>query len=121
MFEKQKEGARILIKKVDAPERFGVVEFKGDKIAGIEEKPDIPKSDFAVTGVYMYDSKVFDFIRGLKPSDRGELEITDVNNMYIEKDQLEHSILDGWWTDAGTFDSLMKANILAAEINDSKL
>jgi glucose-1-phosphate thymidylyltransferase len=119
LFEKQKEGARILIKKVSYPERFGVVDLRGDKIVGIEEKPAIPKSRFAVTGIYMYDSKVFDFIRELKPSDRGELEITDVNNMYLEKGQLEFSILDGWWTDAGTFDSLLKANILVARKNKS--
>ena len=118
-FEKQSKGARILIKEVDSPERFGVVDFKDDKVVAIEEKPQVPKSSFAVTGIYMYDSKVFDFIRNLKPSDRGELEITDVNNMYLKAGQMEYSILDGWWTDAGTFDSLLRANVLVAQKNKS--
>ena len=113
-FEAQDKGARILVKKVEKPERFGVVEFSGDRIVSIEEKPRKPKSDHAVTGVYMYDSRVFDLIRSLEPSARGELEITDVNNMYIERGELRYSVLDGWWTDAGTFDSLLRANCLAA-------
>ena len=114
-FSKQEAGARILIKEVPHPERFGVVEFDGEKISGIIEKPENPKSNFAVTGIYMYDSQVFDFIKTLEPSGRGELEITDVNNMYLKQNQLEFSKLDGWWTDAGTFDSLLHASKLVAE------
>lgn len=113
-FAKQKEGARLLIKKVDKPERFGVVKFQGNKIGSIIEKPKKPPSHFAVTGLYMYDRKAFDFIRKLKPSLRGELEITDVNNMYLKKGLLEYSILKGHWTDCGTFESLYRANILVA-------
>lgn len=119
-FKKQDKGARILLKKVEDPDRFGVVEFsgkgqKGQKIVSIEEKPKKPKSDYAVTGIYMYDSRVFDIIKTLKPSGRGELEITDVNNAYIKRGELEYSMLDGWWTDSGTFESLLKANMLVAE------
>lgn len=114
-FEKQSSGAKILIQKVHDPERFGVVELDGDRIVGIEEKPEKPKSDYIVTGIYMYDEKVFEFIDTLKPSDRGELEITDVNNKYIESDELTYSILDGWWTDAGTFNSLHNASRMLAE------
>lgn len=113
-FKKQSQGARILVQKAEDPERFGVVEFKGKKIASLEEKPKKPKSNFIVTGIYMYDHQVFDIIKTLKPSGRGELEITDVNNAYLERGQLEYSILDGWWTDAGTFDSLLRANNLVA-------
>lgn len=109
-------GAQILIKQVEDPERFGVAELEGDRIAGIEEKPDQPKSEFAVTGIYMYDSKVFDLIRNLKPSDRGELEITDVNNHYIKNGTMKYSILDGWWTDAGTPESYKVANNLAHKL-----
>lgn len=116
IFEKQEEGARILIKEVENPERFGVVEIKENRIVRIIEKPEIPPSKYAVTGVYMYDGYVFEIIKTLKPSDRGELEITDVNNKYIEKDVLTFGILEGWWTDAGTFDSLLKANNLASAI-----
>jgi len=116
-FEKQPEGARILIKEVSFPERFGVVELDGDKIINIEEKPSVPKTNYVVTGIYMYDSQVFDVIKTLKPSGRGELEITDVNNSYLKKDQLSYSVLDGWWTDAGTFESLLRANQLIAEKN----
>ncbi|MHC4074948.1 MAG: sugar phosphate nucleotidyltransferase [Planctomycetota bacterium] len=111
-FEKQKTGARVLLKEVDNPNRFGVAEIKDGKVIGIEEKPAKPKSNCIVTGIYFYDAAVFDIIRNLKPSGRGELEITDVNNAYIAKGQLEYDILDGWWTDAGTFDSLAKANEL---------
>ena len=114
-FEKQPSGARILIKRVEDPERFGVVEFRGDKIVSIAEKPKKPKSDYAVTGIYMYDNKVFDIIKALKPSRRGELEITDVNNAYIRRNELTYSKLDGWWTDAGTFESLLRANNLIAK------
>jgi glucose-1-phosphate thymidylyltransferase len=113
-FRNQPSGARILIKKVQDPERFGVVQLGGKKIVSIEEKPKRPKSDYIVTGIYMYDNKVFDIIKTLKPSRRGELEITDVNNAYLKRGELAYSILDGWWTDAGTFESLLKANNLVA-------
>lgn len=113
-FKKQPSGAKILIREVRDPGRFGVVELKGKKIVSIEEKPKRPKSNFIVTGIYMYDHKVFDIANKLKPSKRGELEITDVNNAYIEKGELTYDILDGWWTDAGTFDSLLRASKLAA-------
>jgi glucose-1-phosphate thymidylyltransferase len=105
-------GAQILLKEVDDPERFGVAEVEGDKIASIEEKPDTPQSNLAVTGVYMYDAQVFNYIRALEPSDRGELEITDVNNKYIEQQTMRFSLLKGWWTDAGTQDSYRRANKL---------
>ena len=114
-FRKQPNGAKILLKEVDDPERFGVAELKGGRIVGIEEKPKKPKSKYAVTGIYMYDNQVFEIIRTLKPSGRGELEITDVNNAYIKNGGLTYSVLDGWWTDAGTFESLLKANNLVAE------
>lgn len=114
-FEKQKEGARILLKKVKDPERFGVVTFKGKKVTSIEEKPKHPKSSYAVTGFYMYDSNVFNIIKTLKPSKRGELEITDVNNAYLKQGALEYDFLKGYWTDAGTFDSLLFANNLIAK------
>lgn len=113
-FGKQTHGARILIKKVEDPWRFGVVELKNGKIVSIEEKPKKPKSDYVVTGVYMYDSRVFDIIKKLKPSKRGELEITDVNNTYLKRRELHFDILKGWWTDSGTFDSLLRANNLVA-------
>ena len=113
-FEAQTSGARILLKKVDDPERFGVPELDGDRIVNIEEKPEHPKSDYAVTGIYMYDARVFDFIRTLKPSGRGELEITDVNNHYIEEGDLFYDVMDGWWTDAGQFESLYRAATLVA-------
>lgn len=113
-FEKQKEGARILIKKVHDPERFGVVEFENGKILKITEKPKKPKTDYIVTGVYMYDSRVFDIVKTLKPSKRGELEITDVNNVYIQQSLMHYDKLPGFWTDSGTFDSLLRANNLAA-------
>jgi glucose-1-phosphate thymidylyltransferase len=108
-FEQQPQGAKILLKQVQDAERFGVAEIQGDKIVGIEEKPKKPKSNFAVTGIYMYDETVFEKTRHLKPSARGELEITDVNNAYIEEGTMTFSYLDGWWTDAGTFESLMRA------------
>jgi len=106
------KGAQILLKEVDDPERFGVAEVEGDKIVGVEEKPDQPQSNLAVTGVYMYDAHVFDYIRELEPSDRGELEITDVNNRYIAEDAMRFSVMDGWWTDAGTPASYKRANEL---------
>ena len=115
-FIKQPKGAKIMVKKVHDPERFGVVEFdKKGKIKKISEKPKNPKSNYIVTGVYMYDNKVFDIIKTLKPSGRGELEITDVNNEYIRKNELTMSELKGWWTDSGTFDSLLRANNLVAK------
>ncbi len=109
-------GAQIMIKKVEDPERFGVAELEGDKIIGIQEKPEKPKSDYAVTGIYMYDSTVFDLIKNLEPSSRGELEITDVNNYYIKQGAMRYSILEGWWTDAGTPDSYIVANNLAHKL-----
>lgn len=120
-FEKQKKGAKILLKKVHDPQRFGVPVFNGDKIIKIEEKPKEPKSDYAVTGIYMYDSRVFDIIKTLKPSNRGELEITDVNNDYIQKGEMTWDVLDGWWTDAGTFESLLSASKMAAETGANKM
>ena len=114
-FLAQEKGARILLKEVQDAERFGVAELDGDKIVGIEEKPKHPKSNYAVTGIYMYDASVFDKIKTLKPSGRGELEITDVNNAYIREGTLSYSVLEGWWTDAGTFDSLRRATNLVAE------
>jgi glucose-1-phosphate thymidylyltransferase len=117
-FEQQPSGARVLLKEVEDPERFGVPELQGNRIVGIEEKPDRPKSNFAVTGIYMYDRRVFDFIAQLKPSGRGELEITDVNNQYIREGDLFYDVLDGWWTDAGTFESLFRAGELVA--NDKR-
>ncbi|MDX2181380.1 MAG: sugar phosphate nucleotidyltransferase [Bryobacteraceae bacterium] len=114
-FRAQPKGAKILLKKVADAERFGVAEIAGDKIVGIEEKPKQPKSDFAVTGIYLYDESVFEKIHGLSPSARGELEITDVNNMFIAEGSLTFDYLDGWWTDAGTFESLLRASNLVAE------
>ena len=120
-FAKQKKGAKILLQKVHDPQRFGVPVFNGDKIINIEEKPKDPKSDYAVTGIYMYDSRVFDIIKTLKPSGRGELEITDVNNDYIQKSEMTWDVLDGWWTDAGTLDSLLYASKMAAETGANKM
>ncbi|HCC58822.1 MAG TPA: spore coat protein [Solibacterales bacterium] len=114
-FRAQGGGARILLKEVSDAERFGVAELAGDKIVGIEEKPLRPKSHYAVTGIYMYDATVFDKIRTLVPSKRGELEITDVNNAYIHEGAMSFSFLDGWWTDAGTFDSLLRAANLVSQ------
>jgi glucose-1-phosphate thymidylyltransferase len=113
-FRQQKHGARIFLKEVPDAQRFGVAELSGNRIVGIEEKPSIPKSNYAVTGIYLYDGSVFDKCRELKPSKRGELEITDVNNAYIRESAMTFSILDGWWTDAGTFDSLLRAANLVA-------
>jgi glucose-1-phosphate thymidylyltransferase len=114
-FKAQQEGARILIKKVSDPKRFGVVEFRNKKISRIVEKPRQPKTSYAVTGIYMYDGKVFDIIKTLKPSGRGELEITDVNNAYIKAGLMEYDMLSGFWTDSGTFESLLRANNLVAQ------
>src|SRR5215472_11420125 len=113
-FEKQERGARILLKEVHDAERFGVAELAGDRIVGIEEKPLKPKSNYAVTGIYMYDATVFDKVKRLAPSGRGELEITDVNNAYIAEGTMTFSFLEGWWTDAGTFESLLRATNLVA-------
>lgn len=120
-FRGQPRGAKILLKRSADPERFGVVEFKGDKISAIAEKPKKPKSDYVVTGIYMYDHQVFDIVRGLKPSKRGELEITDVNNAYLKKNELTYDVIKGWWTDAGTFESLLRANVLVAKKSAIKI
>jgi len=114
-FRRQPQGAHILLKEVLDAERFGVAEVAGGRIIGIEEKPHRPKSNYAVTGIYMYDASVFDKIKTLVPSRRGELEITDVNNAYIGEGSMTFSFLDGWWTDAGTFDSLLRAANLVAQ------
>lgn len=116
-FKEHNTGAKILIKQVEDPERFGVPELVGNLIRSIEEKPKRPKSSYAVTGIYMYDSKVFDIIKTLKPSNRGELEITDVNNAYIEQNGLTYDVLNGWWTDAGTHTSFLRANELAKNVD----
>lgn len=113
IFEKQRKGARILLKPVADPHRFGVAEVVGDQVVGIEEKPKEPKSNLSVTGIYFYDGQVFDIIRRQKPSGRGEMEITDVNNAYIVKGQMSFGTFQGWWSDAGTFPSLATANELA--------
>ncbi|MEN2983913.1 MAG: sugar phosphate nucleotidyltransferase [Dictyoglomaceae bacterium] len=115
-YKKQERGAKILLKEVPDPQRFGVPEIKDGKIIKIEEKPKEPKSRYAVTGIYMYDSEVFEIIKTLKPSARGELEITDVNNAYLERGTLTYDILKGWWTDAGTPESLFRANHLTQDI-----
>ena len=114
MIREQKTGARLLLKEVEDAERFGVAELADGKIIGIEEKPANPKSNYAVTGIYFYDASVFDKIKTLKPSQRNELEITDVNNAYIHDGNLTYSFLESWWTDAGTFESLARASRLAA-------
>jgi len=113
-FRVQPKGAKVLLKKVEDPERFGVAEIEGDRLISVVEKPENPKSNYIVTGIYMYDNQIFDIIKTLKPSGRGELEITDVNNAYIKQGQMSYDILEGWWTDAGTFDSLLLANNLVA-------
>lgn len=113
-FEKQERGAKIFLKEVPDPQRFGVAEIQGDKIINIEEKPKQSKSNLAVTGLYMYDNQAFKVIKTLKPSRRGELEITDVNNFYIRESLMTYQILKGYWTDAGTFESLYRATQLVA-------
>ncbi len=120
-FRKQKEGAKILLKEIPDPERFGVPQIIDDRIVKIEEKPKIPKSNFAVIGFYMYDDKVFDVIRSLTPSARGELEITDVSNAYIKEGKMTYDILEGWWSDAGTFESLLRAGNLVAQSGANKM
>lgn len=114
-FFTQRRGAKILLKEVPDPQRFGVAELDGEQVIGIEEKPKTPRSNLAVIGIYMYDPQVFDIIKTLKPSGRGELEITDVNNAYIAQGTMTCEILDGWWTDAGTFESLHRAGNLVAQ------
>ncbi len=121
-FQRQERGAKILLKEVPDPERFGVATVDGrGRVLAIEEKPKEPKSNLAVIGIYMYDAEVFEIIRTLKPSARGELEITDVNNAYLERGTLTSEILEGWWTDAGTFESLLRANNLVAKGGANKL
>lgn len=120
-YREQGKGAKILLKRVHDPQRFGVPELDGERVLRIEEKPSEPKSDFAVIGIYFYDNSVFDVIRGLEPSARGELEITDVNNHYIERGEMTWNELEGWWTDAGTFDSLLRASNLVAESGANNL
>ncbi|CAI6087585.1 sugar phosphate nucleotidyltransferase [Cohnella sp. JJ-181] len=115
-FRQMGKGAKILIQEVPDPKRYGVPELNGSRIVSIQEKPHYPKSNYAVTGIYMFDARVFDIIRSLKPSERGELEITDVNNSYISLDQLGYDVLQGWWTDAGTHASLTRANELAKDV-----
>ena len=113
---KDDENAVVFLKEVDDAERFGVVVFdEGGNVIEIEEKPKVPKSNYAVTGMYVYPPDVFTFIKALNPSDRGELEITDVNNAYIRKGRIEYDLLEGWWADCGTFDSLLRANNLMAK------
>jgi glucose-1-phosphate thymidylyltransferase len=114
-YRAQPKGAKILLKEVSDPERFGVAEIDGDRVIGIEEKPAQPRSHYAVTGIYMYDDRVFSIIDGLEPSQRGELEITDVNNSYIGTGDLTFDFLQGWWTDAGQFESLLRATLLVAK------
>ncbi|MBL8233874.1 MAG: NTP transferase domain-containing protein [Bryobacterales bacterium] len=114
-FRKQERGAKILLKEVTDAERFGVAELRDGKIAGIEEKPRRPKSNYAVTGIYLYDETVFEKISNVVRSQRGELEITDVNNAYVREGTMTFSFLEGWWTDAGTFDSLLRATNLVAD------
>lgn len=120
-YRNQGKGAKIILKKVPDPGRFGVPELEGRKVLRIEEKPDVPKSEYAVIGIYMYDSEVYDIIRTLKPSGRGELEITDVNNAYINRGEMSWEELEGWWTDAGTFESLLRASNLVAESGANKI
>ena len=120
-YRHQGVGAKIILKKVADPERFGVPELDGPRVLRIEEKPQSPKSEYAVIGIYMYDAEVYGIIRTLKPSGRGELEITDVNNAYIERDEMTWEELNGWWTDAGTFESLLHASQLVAKTGANKM
>ncbi len=120
-FQKRTQGAKIILKRVPDAQRFGVAEIHSDHVISIEEKPKVPKSDYAVIGIYFYDQSVFGKIGRLKPSARGELEITDVNNFYMEEGTLTYEILEGWWTDAGTFESLLRANNLVAQTGANKM
>lgn len=114
-FKEQKKGAKIMLKEVPDPERFGVAEITDGSLVNIVEKPKNPRSNLAVIGIYLYDADVFDIVKTLKPSDRGELEITDVNNAYVKDGTMTWEMLDGWWTDAGTFESLLRASVLVAQ------
>ncbi len=114
-FKEQKKGAKIMLKEVPDPERFGVAEITDGRLVNIVEKPKNPRSNLAVIGIYLYDAGVFDIVKTLKPSDRGELEITDVNNAYVGEGTMTWEMLDGWWTDAGTFESLLRASVLVAQ------
>jgi len=120
-YREQGRGAKILLKRVTDPQRFGVPQLDGQRVVKIEEKPAEPKSEYAVIGIYMYDERVFEIIRVLKPSGRGELEITDVNNAYIERGEMTWDVLEGWWSDAGTFESLLHASNLVAETGANTL
>jgi len=120
-FKQQIQGAKILLKEVPDAERFGVAEIKENHVIAIEEKPKDPKSNCAVIGIYLYDPTVFEKIHRLKPSGRGELEITDVNNFYVKEGTMTYETLDGWWTDAGTFESLLRANNLVAKTGANKI
>ena len=120
-YRSQGGGAKIILKKVPDPQRFGVPRLDGNKVISIDEKPKVPQSDYAVIGIYMYDQEVYDIIRSLIPSGRGELEITDVNNAYIARNQMTWEELEGWWTDAGTFESLLHASKLVAETGANKM
>jgi glucose-1-phosphate thymidylyltransferase len=120
-YREKGRGAKIILKQVPDPERFGVPELEGERVVRIEEKPKAPKSKYAVIGIYMYDSDVYDIIRTLKPSGRGELEITDVNNAYIARNEMTWEELEGWWTDAGTFESLLRASNLVAKTGANKM
>ena len=120
-FKEQPKGAKIILKKVEDPERFGVAEIHEGKLLNIVEKPKTPKSNLAVIGIYMYDERVFDIVKTLKPSDRGELEITDVNNFYIKEEKMQWDVLDGWWSDAGTFESLQAAGNMVAKTGANKI
>lgn len=120
-YREQGGGAKILLKKVPDPQRFGVPVLDGPKVLRIDEKPQEPQSEYAVVGIYMYDAEVFNIIKTLKPSGRGELEITDVNNSYIERGAMTWDELDGWWTDAGTFESLLNASNLVAQTGANRM
>ena len=120
-YRAQGSGAKILLKKVPDPQRFGVPTLNGNRVIRIDEKPKKPQSEYAVIGIYMYDAGVYDIIRTLKPSARKELEITDVNNAYIARNAMTWEEIEGWWSDAGTFDSLLRASTLVAETGANKM
>ena len=120
-FREQKSGARIILKETTEARRFGVAEIRDGRVVGIEEKPQRPKSQYAVTGIYFYDGTVFDVVRTLKPSARNELEITDVNNAYIARGEMTYDLLDGWWSDAGTIESIYRAATLVLETGANRL